>query len=108
MTARFFVSVALEAAQVTANPDDDTAVGVKVMMLVRIPFVLLVKLTANPISVILAPNGSNERNVAPIPSKTPVLFVLHLSCPLEVQVHILCSSSPGHTTRLSHSRVTAA
>ena len=93
VTARFTVTIVpgvSGSSQVTANPDDDTAVGVKVMMLVSVPFVLLVKMTTNPIAVLFAPTGSVEMIVTPAPLKTPVLFVDHLRNPLEVQVHILC------------------
>ena len=40
-----------DSSQVTDIPDDDTALGVKVMILVRFPIVLFVKVTVNPMLV---------------------------------------------------------
>ena len=77
-------------AQVTANPDDETAVGVKVMMLMWSSFMLHVKLTTNPIAVALESTGLAGPNVIPEPSKTPVRFVVHVRFRVEKQKHLLC------------------
>ena len=69
VTARFTVTDApgeIWSAQVTAIPDGDTRVGVKVMMLVS-PFVLFVKTTTTPIAVLLKPTGLAGKNVEPEP-----------------------------------------
>ena len=104
MTTRFAVSAAPPGVSQVIAIDEVTAVGVKVRVLVRIPFELFVKVAMNPIREKFKPTGSLVKNDA---EKT-FGFDSHLWVPLVVQVHILCSSSPGHTTRLSHCRVTAA
>ena len=72
VTAKPEVAVARSvSSQVTAIPDDDTALGVKVMILVRFPIVFVVKVTVNPMLVKDVPTGSLDENLTPVPLKTP-------------------------------------
>ena len=82
-----------DSSQVTDKliiPDDDTAVGVKVMILVRFPVAFVVKVSVNPMLVKDVPTGSLDENSTLVSLKTPLRFVLHLKAtPVLVHVQIL-------------------
>ena len=59
------------SSQVTVIPDDDTAVGAKVMILVRFLIVFVIKVTVNPMLVKDVPTAALDKNWIPVPLKTP-------------------------------------
>ena len=74
--------------QVTAIPVVDTAVGVKIRLLVNCPALLLVRLAVNPMAEKTLPTGSDAKNETPGAEKTPDRSVRHLSVFPDVKTHV--------------------
>ena len=84
--------------QVTVIPVVDTALGVKIRLLVNCPAVLLVNMAVNPMAVKTLPTGSDAKNETPGAEKTPDRSVRHLRVLPVVKAHVqtLWSLSLGH------------